>query len=95
MRVEHFGDADILRADECGEPAQRFAETIWIAQRTFKKLELPPLRVGGLDAQPHRGRAVIELQAVEVRLQNAEEHVHVRRRRRHGEAAFVRASVGQ
>src|SRR5678816_3753129 len=48
-----------------------------------------------LDQQPHAGRALLELQGFEMRLQHAKEHLRIASRRWHREDALVRGVVFQ
>ena len=93
VRVEDFGGADIFRTDERGEPAERLAKAVWIAQRTLEELELLPFCERGRDEQAHARRRVVKPQPVEVRVDDAEKNVHIRSRRGHRECVRVRAAV--
>ena len=89
MRVFELHDADILRTDERGQSSERFAEAIRVAQRALEKLELRTAGYDRFDAQPHADGLLLELQAFEMRVQNAEQHLGITRGRWDGEDALI------
>ena len=58
-------------------------------------MKLPVIGMHGVGVQARAVRAVVEVQALEVRVQDAEEHVHVRRRRGDGELPLVMRAIFQ